>query len=1009
MEYYKDIGRLGIDRLRPHGLSIPYESRAGALKGVRGSSPYFKSLNGTWDFFYASDKYEIPKGHQDIGFDASGWDTIPVPSSWQAMGYGTPHYTNSVYPIPMEPPHVPDKNPTGIYRMEFCLPASFKGRRTILHFGGVNSAFTVYVNGEECGYSQCSHMPSEFDISDNVDEGLNLLSVEVYEFNCASYLEDQDYFRFSGIFREVYLYSAPQTGLEDFYVETSLTENMKDGLLNIECSIQGSPANILYHLYDPAGNLILEKKIEKDGKAVLSLEDPEKWTAETPALYKSVITLETNSGEILDCRVCNTGFRRIDIDGSVFKINGKPIKIKGVNRHDTHCILGHAVNRDSMLEDVLLMKQNNINAVRTSHYPPDPYFLELCDEYGLYVIDEADLEAHGFGYEDPDYDVSDKTEWRPHFVDRASRMVLRDRSHPCIIMWSLGNETRYGLNHAAMISEIRKHSQSIPIHYERAEDKTGPDVQSVMYPDLKLLLEEAENTKDGRPYFLCEYGHAMGNASGNLSEYWDMFYRYPRLMGGCIWEWVDHTLVTHDEDGTVYFGYGGDFGDYPNDGNFCMDGLNYPDRTPHTSLLELKKVMEPARVAKTDLVEGFFEITNTNSFLSLDYLECTAELFIDGYFEDSVEIGPLDIEAGGMKRFDIPFEIKDDRECVINLYFTLAKNTLYAARGFEVCKSQIAYPFAGRLSDLQKPQCVMDITDEGRELCIDGGDFYIVFDKLDGMLYKWIHKGTAVLARGLEPNFHRAATDNDKTRMKSVWDGMGLDRMYSRIEEFNYGEDGSRVVVNISKTVACTGQKPFYRVLEKYLIHADGIIDIDMLFQPLSKTDEYLPRIGTKMKLPVSMHFMKWYGRGPHESYEDRKSSAFLGVYEGDVADQLEPYEYPQESGNKSDTRWLSLKDIHGNGLFIAMDEPVSASALYYSSTELDRASHLKDLNPDGSICVTIDAAQTGVGNHSCGPEPLEKYRLHAVEKTLKFRLQPFSDNEYDEEFLYGANMTKRR
>lgn len=1005
MEYYKNIEILGINRMEPHGLSIPYTSPLTALKGIRGASPYFKSLNGTWDFFYSPCKYDVPKGHFSVDYDASGWDTIPVPSSWQTHGYGTPHYTNIVYPFPMEPPFVPDKNAIGIYRTEFYIPNSFKNRKTIIHFGGVNSAFKLYINGIECGYSQCSHMPSEFDISSYLEDGLNLISVEVYEFNCTSYLEDQDYFRFSGIFREVYIYSIPRSGINDFYVETSLTDNLTDGLLNIECSTYGSALQMVYTLYDADGNKIVEKKLDKDGQAVIPVETPLKWTAETPHLYKSVLTLLNNANEIIDCRVCNTGFRRIDIEDCVFKINGKPIKIKGVNRHDTHYILGHAVNRTSMLDDVLLMKQNNINAVRTAHYPPDSYFLDLCDQYGLYVIDEADIESHGLGYDDPEYDVSDKSEWRPHFVDRAKRMVLRDRNHPSIIMWSLGNETRYGTNHIAMITEIRKHSHSIPIHYERAEDKQGPDVQSVMYPKLDLLKKEAENTRDGRPYFLCEYGHAMGNASGNLAEYWDMFYKYPRLMGGCIWEWVDHTLLTEDEDGIIYYGYGGDFGDYPNDGNFCMDGLNYPDRTPHTSLIELKKIMEPARITKVNKEDAYYEITNTNSFVSLDYLECNVELYKNGYFKDSFVLGQLNIPAGETARFEFPFKIEDAGDYNINFYFTLAKNTLYAAKGFEVCKSQIELPMKYSLSQFNEETFDIEAEEEGRFLSLIGDDFYLVFDKLTGIITDWIYKGTPFMDQGFEPNFHRAATDNDKAHIKSVWDNMGLNRMYGRIDNFEFEVNDCCAVVKTSKSMACTGQKPFFYVKTTYTIHGSGAIDVSIDYEPLSETKEYIPRIGSKFKIPLSMNYMKWYGRGPHESYIDRKHSALIGIYEGYVEDQFEPYEYPQETGNKLDTRWVSFKDINGNGLFIAMNQPVPFSALYFTSNELDRATHQKDLIPDGSICVNIDAAQSGVGNHSCGPEPLEKYKLFPEKKTLKFRLIPFNDCEYEEEYLFESNI----
>ncbi|MBN2557735.1 MAG: DUF4981 domain-containing protein [Clostridia bacterium] len=1003
MEYYKDINILGINRLEPHGASIPYAGLESALSGDRGASPYFKSLDGTWDFFYAECKFDIPPFHYSVEFDASGWDTIPVPSSWQAHGYGTPHYTNAVYPFPMEPPHIPDKNAIGIYRTEFSLPESFADRRTVLRFGGVNSAFLVFVNGIECGYSQCSHMPSEFDITDLVEEGLNLLSVEVYQFNCASYLEDQDYFRFSGIFREVYLYSTPQARITDFYCETSLTDNMADGLVNVECSYAGPAARLVYSLYDTSGRKVLEKEIDRNGLAVIPFDSPEKWTAETPYLYKSIIALYQASENPVDIRVLNTGFRRVDIEDGIFKVNGKPIKIKGVNRHDTHFLLGHAVGRASMTEDVVLMKQNNINAIRTSHYPPDPFLLDLCDEFGLYVIDEADLEAHGFGYSDPDYDVSDKSEWRPHFADRAKRMVMRDRSHPCIIMWSLGNETRYGANHLSMMAEIRKHSPSLPIHYERAEDKQGPDVQSVMYPPIDLLIKEAENSSDGRPYFLCEYGHAMGNASGNLLEYWDAFYKYPRLMGGCIWEWVDHTLLTTDAEGRTFYGYGGDFKDIPNDGNFCMDGLNYPDRTPHTSLIELKKILEPAKIINIDLEDRSFAIQNTNAFAPLDYLACGLELLKDGYMVDEAEIDIQGIPAGEHRTYSVPFEFNEDAEYCVNLYFTLRQSTLYAVKGFEVCKSQIIFERKRLLSPVKSRMNAIDIDDNGRFLSLAGGDFYMVFDRLTAEITEWFHKGTYLLDKGFSPNFFRAPTDNDKTKMKWVWKRMGLDRMYARVESFDFETTENGVVVFAVSVMAASGQKPLFRVRTSYEIFENGTMDMDSEFEPLLET-EYIPRIGTKFKIPISMQNMAWYGKGPHESYCDRHQSALLGVYEGYVADQAEPYEFPQETGNKLDTRWLSFSDENGRAIMILAEEPLSVSALLHTAEELDRASHAKDLVPDGSLCVNLDTAQNAIGNHSCGPEPLEKYRLYPRSVHSKVRIIPFHRNDTNEESLYSRN-----
>ena len=994
MEYYRDLGNLGINRLEPHGASVHYEDVNKAGKANRQGNRFFNSLSGTWDFLYAENKYEIPKGCHGIEFDVSDWDTTPVPSCWQTRGYGIPHYTNSVYPIPLEPPHIPSANPIGIYRTEFSVPDCFIDRRTILYFGGVNSAFTVYINGLECGYSQCSHMPSEFDITNLVEPGLNLISVEVYQYNCASYLEDQDFFRHSGIFREVYIYSVPENSIADYHINATLADDYLTGILNIECSVFKDSLNLKCIVLDAEGNEVVNDSLIPNIKNTFQVEEPFRWTAETPYLYTCIISLDG-----MDYRSCKTGFRRVDIDNGIFKINGRPIIIKGVNRHDTHYLLGHAMSRSSLYDDAVLMKQNNINAVRTSHYPTDPYFLDLCDELGLYVIDEADLEAHGFYYDDHEYDVSDKEEWKPHFVDRAKRMVLRDRNHPSIIMWSLGNETRYGKNHLAMIEEIKKYSIDLPIHYERAGDNEGPDVVSVMYPDIPLLLAEAEKTDD-RPYFLCEYGHAMGNASGNLKEYWDAFYKYPRLMGGCVWEWIDHTQLTTDDDGVVFYGYGGDFGDVPHSGNFCMDGLNFPDRTPHTSLIELKKVMEPAKVMKSG--DKTFTILNTNVFSTLDYLDCRLELLKNGYLEKEHIIDISGISPGSIREFAIPFDLTGGSEYCVSLSFTLRESNLYAMRGFEVCRSQLVYERQTSLVSL-KYEGSIDIEESGRHLIVSSDDFYIVFDQLTSYITDWFHKGTSLLDSGPVPNFFRAATDNDKTKMKKIWSDMGLDRTYGRVVDFNVTNNDNNAVIKVSAMHSCSGQKPLFRVDTKYTIYSNGILDIETLFTPFRKT-EYIPRIGTSLKIPLTFSNMNWYGKGPHESYIDRQESALLGVYEGTVDQQSEPYEYPQETGNKSCTRWMSFSDANDTGIMVISEKPISASALLYTAQELDSKVHQKDLVPDGSICINLDAVQTGIGNHSCGPETLPEYRLYPRKERTCIRFIPFNRYESSEDELYAAH-----
>lgn len=997
MEKHRDIKNLGINRLEPHGMSVPFNDMKSALKGDNAGSTLYKSLNGTWDFYFAENKYEIPENHYAIDFDATDWDTIPVPSCWQMHGYENPNYLNSYYPYPKEPPFVPDINPIGIYRTEFSVPTNFDGRKTILYFGAVNSAFTVFINGEEAGYSQCSHMPSEFDITEYIETGLNLISVEVYKWNAASYLEDQDFFRHSGITRDVYLYSKSSDAFDDIHVEAGLDDDYRNGLLNVSYRTS-SKLPVTYMLFDSDGAVVLNEKLTSSGQSFI-IPDVLHWTAETPALYTSVLYLTDEKGMATDIRSFRTGFKSVSIKGSLFQVNGVNIKIKGVNHHDTHPTLGHAVSRKSMEDDVISMKQHNINAVRTSHYPPDEYFLTLCDLYGLYVIDEADLEAHGFYYEDPLYDVSDNEDYLPHFVDRAKRMVIRDRNHPSIIMWSLGNETRYGKNHLAMIDEIKKHEKSLPIHFERAAKEKEVDVISSMYTNVDELIREAKDKSDARPYFLCEYAHSMGNAPGNLKEYWEAIYKYPKLMGACVWEWVDHAAVTFDENGVEYYAYGGDFNDVPNDGNFCMDGLNFPDRTPHTSLKQLKAVISPVLVSKVD--ENSFAVTNTNSFLSLDYLDCHMELLENGILVDEHVLQNLSVKPGKSRRYAVPFTIDEDREYCVNFYFTLKNAEIYAGRDFLVSSAQLIYEKIYETITPDTSSCnSLEAEDVGRYLMIAGDDFMLSFDRLTGYLSSWKHKGTSLIEKGFKGNFYRAATDNDKSNQRKLWLEERLNALCSRVDAFSYETNKNSIIVKVTNVYSGKVIKPLYKVEFEYEIYNSGELSIKSHFIPLRECT-YIPRIGYNFSIPVNDAVMTWYGLGPDENYVDKKEYVQLGIYENQVDDMFEPYEYPQETGNKMEVRWASFKDESEMGIMIIADDKINISSYYYDINDIDEAMHQKDLTRNDDLLINIDFRQTGIGNNSCGAETLEQYRLYPVETTMKVLYVPFNGRENSETSLY--------
>jgi len=626
------------NRLEGRAFFIPYADEANALTYERGNSCAFQLLNGVWKFYYGLAPGLTPAPFYEESFNVSDWDDIPVPSSWQFQGYGKPHYTNIVYPFPVDPPHVPSENPTGCYRRDFTISEAWSNQRVVLRFEGVDSAFHVWVNGQPVGYSQGSRLPSEFDITEQVRTGANSVAVRVYQWSDGSYIEDQDMWWLSGIFRDVYLVATPRVHMRDIAVRTELNAHDQGAILKVSTKLSNltdSAVNghsVELRLLDAQRRPVADVQanetfaIDADGQAALMFEmrvdRPEKWSAESPYLYHLLTTVKDEQGEVLQVIPIRVGFRSVELKGGNFLVNGVPIMLKGVNRHDHHPELGKAVPLQWMIDDVLLMKRHNINAVRTSHYPNDPRFYDLCDEYGLYVIDEADLECHGFGYTADANWLSDNSEWEKAYVDRMERMIERDKNHPSIIMWSLGNESFFGRNHEAMAARARFMDPTRLIHYEGDRDAKVADVFSTMYSSVEAMAELGARTDLDKPHILCEYAHAMGNGPGGLKEYWETFYAHKRLQGGFVWEWLDHGIPQHAKNGQKYFAYGGDFGDQPNDGNFVIDGLVMPDRTPSPGLIEYKKVIEPVKVEEVNLSAGQVKVTNRYDFISLDHLVC---------------------------------------------------------------------------------------------------------------------------------------------------------------------------------------------------------------------------------------------------------------------------------------------------------------------------------------------------------------------------------------------------
>lgn len=1045
---WQDRRTIGRNKEPAHATLMPFPDAASARRGQRETSPFFYSLNGTWRFHYAPNPASAPGGFYTWDFDASTWDEIEVPGNWQLQGYDRPIYVNVRYPFPIDRyPLVPEEdNPTGSYRRVFQVPPDWEGRQIFLTFEGVDSAFYVWVNGTLVGYSQDSRLPAEFNITGLLQKGDNLLAVQVYRWSDGSYLEDQDYWRLSGIFRDVYLWSAPNVHVRDFWVRTAFDSDYKDAVLQIQVKVRNytdtrvdllrleaqlvdaddQPVLALpvtaWRVSWPLGGLAWRgippvERFGVDGGDEVTLEvevpvsSPHKWSDESPYLYTLLLALKDAAEKTLEVISCRVGFRQVEIRNGQVLLNGVPIVFKGVNRHEHDPDTGHVVTLESMRQDICLMKQLNFNAVRTSHYPNDPRWYDLCDEYGLLVIDEANIETHGV-WDRPTKDP----EWAAAFMERGMRMVERDKNHPSVVIWSLGNESGYGPNHAALAGWIHRYDPTRPVHYEGATSQgvyegphTAPeiDIVSVMYPSVDKITEMAQTPGETRPLIMCEYAHSMGNSTGNLLEYWEAIERYPRLQGGFVWDWVDQGLRRVTPEGIQWFAYGGDFGDEPNDGAFCINGIVFPDRTFQPAVWECKKVMQPVRVEPVDLLNGEFEVFNRYCFTDLSGLDITWSLMSDGQVLQSGQLPRLRTPPGRHERIRVPFDppkLAAGAECWLMLSFRLSEETRWAPKGHEVAWEQFRLPFETEpppvlVSRAMPPLTVEADTDHIR---LHGQNFYLCFDRHNGLITTWVYQDKALLLRGPQLNVWRAPTDNDEgqpwsEQLANRWRQAGLDRLVHRVQGTEVESISPQVArVQVHSQVRASEQKEGFSVEYQYEVYGSGDVVLSMRVVPEGDLPP-LPRVGVRMVLPQSFDRFTWYGRGPHESYVDRKSGAPVGVYSGTVDEQYVPYVRPQENGNKTDVRWLALTDGDGAGLLAVADlsdvqHPFfEASAHRFTAEDLVQARHTHELRLRDEIVLHLDYAQSGLGGASCGPGTLPKYLLFPHPVTFRFRLRPLT------------------
>jgi beta-galactosidase len=1016
---WENPAMIGRNKEPAHCTYIPYADTETALINNPNKSPYYFSLNGTWKFSWVKKPSERPVNFYKDSYIVSKWNDIVVPGNWELQGFGIPMYTNTDYLFPADPPHVPhDYNPVGSYRRNFTIPEDWEKRQVFLHFGGVKSAMYVWVNGKEVGYSQGSKTPAEFNITKYLREGKNTLAVEVYRFSDGSYLEDQDYWKISGIERDVFLFSVPEVNIRDFHILADLDESYKDGLLKVTVKLKNyleaatGTYNVQIELFDAQNEPVFDSPLSKEVNIGESgdrevrfeqfIENPLKWTAETPNLYSLILSLKDHEGKIVEVVGSKTGFRKVEIKGGQLLVNGVPIMIKGVNRHEHEPETGRVVSEKYMVKDIQIMKRFNINAVRTSHYPDVPRWYELCDEYGLYVVDEANIESHGMGYK-PDRTLGNNPEWKEAHLDRTISMVERDKNHPCIIIWSLGNEAGDGVNFGATYQWIKERDPSRPVQYERA--LTGPhtDIVCPMYRTVQHLEEYLRKGLENRPLIMCEYAHAMGNSVGNLQDYWDFFDKHKELQGGFIWDWVDQGLLKTNEEGEEFWAYGGDYGppETPSDRNFCINGLVFPDRKIHPHLWEVKKVYQYIKVRPVDLKKGAVEIFNRHDFINLKAVEMEWTIIGDDELIAAEKFSMLDISPRHSKAISLPFpEIKPSPgvEYFLKLSFRLKEEAPLVPKGHEVAWEQFKLPFyePGPKIDLSvSPELTLDETGEFYE--IKGQNFTVAVDKNTGEITSYAFQGVELIKTGPVPNFWRAPTDNDfgwgMQRRLGIWRDAAAKRTVGKvtINKINTRE----IQINIATTLPTASAKydTTYRIL------GSGDVIINNSFEPANTNLPEMPRFGMMMTLPVEFENIAWYGRGPHENYWDRKTGAAVGVYSGKVIDLYHPYIRPQENGNRTDVRWVALTNDKGTGLLAVGLPLLSISALPFIDEDFDpglekQQRHTYHVKKRDLITLKLDYKQMGVGGDTSWGDRARahpEYRLPVRGYSYSFILRPYS------------------
>ena len=1004
--YYENLNVLHENTMPARAYYIPASKRMDNLMEHREESDRMQLLNGTWKFQYYNSIYDIQESFFEKDYDTEKFDEIQVPSVWQMEGYDTHQYTNIRYPFPFDPPYVPQDIPCGAYVHTFVYHKDENAPKALLNFEGVDSCFYVWINGSYVGYSQVSHMTSEFDITDLLQDGENTIAVLVMKWCDGSYLEDQDKFRMSGIFRDVYILKRPEQAISDYYIKTKI----EDLFATVELDVKFySSANVKVSIEDKNGAVVAVGSIAEEGIAVLEIASPELWNTENPYLYKLI--LETENEVIVD----HIALRKIEIKDQVIYLNGQKIKFRGVNRHDSDPVTGFTISVEQLTTDLTLMKQHNFNAIRSSHYPNSPFFYEMCDKYGFMVIDEADIEAHGpfmlYRKEDTDYNrfkrwnekIADDPAWEAAIVDRVKLMVERDKNRFCIVMWSMGNESAYGCNFEKALAWTKKFDPDRITQYESARyrnydeiyDYSNLDVYSRMYPALSEIQEYLD--KDGsKPFLLVEYCHSMGNGPGDFEDYFQMIQDNDKMCGGFVWEWCDHAIAHGTaENGKTIYAYGGDHGEEIHDGNFCMDGLVYPDRTVHTGLLEYKNVYRPVRVVSYDKESGELVLHNYMDFDDLkDYVKISYELTQDGLVISKGKLAEVSVAPHSEGKTDLKVNVQENGKCYLKLIYHLKKemplleeNHILGFDEIEVSQKDAKCQLAEKWLEKTATDSELQVNEDDTQIHIKGREFAYTIDRRTALFTEMKFAGREYLNHPMELNIWRAPTDNDMY-IKAEWKKAHYDKAYTRAytTEVVQGKHGVKIVSHAS-VVAETVQK-ILDVTITWKIDASGKIDADI---EAAKDGEFpdLPRFGVRMFLDKKLSDARYFGMGPKESYRDKHQASSHGLYRANVRDLHEDYIRPQENGSHYDCGYVELNNSR-YGMAAFSESTFSFNASYYTQEELEKKTHNYELAESDSVVLCVDYALNGIGSNSCGPVVLDQYRFNDVLFRFQFTLVPY-------------------